>query len=314
MNSPDDTDSGFFSRWSRRKAQVRHGGEAAEQSSAKTVPATPAASPALNAEAASPRAIEALQASSAAVPDAVADGPVSPAQTRPRPTLDDVEQLDASSDYRNFVARDVDPEVRNAAFKKLFHSDPHFNVMDGLDVYIDDYNTPQPLSLAVMKTLVQARAMGLIDDELKDQDLPPPDAPTASPQGEARDEPGVEPGAEPGIEPGIELPAAPQQPGDAPTLTYEPHEAVHAASNEASAPMPSAPTGGAIGMASAPERRGDQGSGKGTAPAESSAEIVHVLHLVPSEPVTVLAVAPAAPAAAGIVVPFPRRPGSADPT
>jgi hypothetical protein len=70
------------------------------------------------------------------------------------------------------VARDVDPEVRNAAFKKLFHSDPHFNVMDGLDVYIDDYNTPNPLPVAVMKTLVQARALGLIDDELKEQEPP----------------------------------------------------------------------------------------------------------------------------------------------
>jgi len=66
----------------------------------------------------------------------------------------------------------VDPEVRNAAFKKLFHTDPHFNVMDGLDVYIDDYNTPNPLPVAIMKTLVQARAMGLIDDELKEQDPP----------------------------------------------------------------------------------------------------------------------------------------------
>jgi hypothetical protein len=83
-----------------------------------------------------------------------------------------VEQLDAKSDYRSFVAQDVDPEVRNAAFKKLFHSDPHFNVMDGLDVYIDDYNTPNPLPVAIMKTLVQARAMGLIDDELKEQDPP----------------------------------------------------------------------------------------------------------------------------------------------
>ena len=30
--------------------------------------------------------------------------------------------------------------------KKLF-SDPHFNVMDGLDTYIDDYGKPDPLPL-----------------------------------------------------------------------------------------------------------------------------------------------------------------------
>jgi hypothetical protein len=38
----------------------------------------------------------------------------------------------------------VAPEVKNAAFKKLF-ADPHFNVMDGLDIYIDDYSKPDPL-------------------------------------------------------------------------------------------------------------------------------------------------------------------------
>ena len=105
----------------------------------------------------------------------------SPASAEPptqasRLTLEDVEKLDAQSDFRAYTQRDVDPDVRNAAMRKLFHSDPHFNVMDGLDVYIDDYNTPQPLSRAVMRTLLQARTLGLIDDELKEQDLPPADA------------------------------------------------------------------------------------------------------------------------------------------
>jgi hypothetical protein len=110
-------------------------------------------------------------ATQGAAPDPSAPSAGNQAQA-PKPTLQDVDQLDAQSDYRSFVARDVDPEVRNAAFKKLFHSDPHFNVMDGLDVYIDDYNTPNPLPVAVMKTLVQARALGLIDDELKEQEPP----------------------------------------------------------------------------------------------------------------------------------------------
>ncbi len=43
------------------------------------------------------------------------------------------------SDFKPFVAKNVAPEVKNAAFKKLF-ADPHFNVMDGLDTYIDDYS------------------------------------------------------------------------------------------------------------------------------------------------------------------------------
>ena len=35
-------------------------------------------------------------------------------------------------------------DVRRAALKKLF-SDPRFNVMDGLDVYIDDYSKTEPI-------------------------------------------------------------------------------------------------------------------------------------------------------------------------
>ena len=52
-------------------------------------------------------------------------------------TLADVERLGRDSDYSRFVARDTDPTVQRAAMKKLF-SDPHFNVMDGLDTYIGD--------------------------------------------------------------------------------------------------------------------------------------------------------------------------------
>uniref|UniRef100_B1XTZ3 Uncharacterized protein n=1 Tax=Polynucleobacter necessarius subsp. necessarius (strain STIR1) TaxID=452638 RepID=B1XTZ3_POLNS len=38
---------------------------------------------------------------------------------------------------------DVDPTVQQAALKEMF-TDPHFNVMDGLDIYIDDYSKPDP--------------------------------------------------------------------------------------------------------------------------------------------------------------------------
>jgi hypothetical protein len=94
-----------------------------------------------------------------------------------------VEALTAQSDFTRFAARDVDPQVRNAAMKKLFHSEPQFNVMDGLDVYIDDYNTPDPLPKAIMRTMLQARSLGLLDDELKEQELPadPPQPVAATP-------------------------------------------------------------------------------------------------------------------------------------
>jgi Protein of unknown function (DUF3306) len=165
---PQDERDGFLSRWSRRKSEVRQGQLAPEvQSSTR---AAPAAQPPF-AETAPSQPAEAVPAVPAAP---TRDDPAKP--EKPQLTLADVEKLTAQSDYSAFAARDVDPAVRNAAMKKLFHADPHFNVMDGLDVYIDDYNTPDPLPKAIMRTMLQARALGLLDDELKDQDKPEPDA------------------------------------------------------------------------------------------------------------------------------------------
>ena len=42
------------------------------------------------------------------------------------------------------------------ALRKLLR-DPRFNVMDGLDVYIDDYAKPSPLEPELARTLMQAR-------------------------------------------------------------------------------------------------------------------------------------------------------------
>ncbi len=58
----------------------------------------------------------------------------------------------------------VDGAVRNAALKKLF-SDPHFNVMDGLDTYIDDYGKPDPLPLTMLRRMRQSAALGLFEDD-----------------------------------------------------------------------------------------------------------------------------------------------------
>ena len=49
--------------------------------------------------------------------------------------------------------------------KKLF-SDPHFNVMDGLDIYIDDYGKPDPIPLSMLRRMNQSAALGLFDKEL----------------------------------------------------------------------------------------------------------------------------------------------------
>jgi len=117
-------DEGFLRRWARRKTEVQAG--------AVPVPEEPA------------------HAAVPVVPDAVADAAV------PLPTMDDVARLTGDSDFSAFVTRGVDAAVRRTALKKLF-ADPHFNAMDGLDVYIDDYTKPSPVSEAMLASLEHAK-------------------------------------------------------------------------------------------------------------------------------------------------------------
>jgi hypothetical protein len=78
------------------------------------------------------------------------------APARPPPSMDDVARLTPDADFSAFVARGVDPAVRRGALKKLF-ADPHFHAMDGLDVYIDDYTKPSPVSAAMLASLTHAK-------------------------------------------------------------------------------------------------------------------------------------------------------------
>ena len=108
----------FLSRWSQRKQQAR-------------------------AEAEAPKPVE----------NAPADKAGAVTEMRPLPP---VEQLDINSDFRGYFQPKVDETLRRAALKKLF-SDPHFNVMDGLDIYIDDYSISDPLPAAMLAELKQAQ-------------------------------------------------------------------------------------------------------------------------------------------------------------
>jgi len=74
----------------------------------------------------------------------------------PPPELPPVDKLNIDSDFRGFFHPKVGEDVRRAALKKLF-SDPRFNVMDGLDVYIDDYSKTEPIPPEMLAGLRQAQ-------------------------------------------------------------------------------------------------------------------------------------------------------------
>jgi len=157
----DTPHEGFLRRWARLKAHPEPAPAAAPRPVA--APAPPAMTPA-------------------------------PVPEQPALTFDDVARLTPQSDFSAFVAHGVDPAVRRLALKKLF-ADPNFAVMDGLDIYIDDYTRPSPLTGAMLATLrhapgVLARLLG--DSAAPGQEAPPGDMPAAgdagpdpSPQGNA---------------------------------------------------------------------------------------------------------------------------------
>jgi len=82
-----------------------------------------------------------------------------PAGDRPDvPTLADVARLSSDADYSAFVAHGMDSQVRRAAMKKLF-SDPHFNVVDGLDIYMGDYTRSAPIPAVMLAALRHTQSM-----------------------------------------------------------------------------------------------------------------------------------------------------------
>jgi hypothetical protein len=92
--------------------------------------------------------------------------------------MDDVATLTRESDFSRFVSPGVDGDVKNAALKRLF-TDPHFNVMDGLDTYIDDYGKPDPLPEGMLRQMVQSQLLGLFAEKVEEKE--PADAPAAAP-------------------------------------------------------------------------------------------------------------------------------------
>jgi hypothetical protein len=145
---------GFLGRWAQRKADARDGKPLTE----------PMQSPPPE------------QSLVTAAPNAVV-----PEEVPRQPTLEDAQALGLDSDFKPFIARSVDPEVRNTAMKKLF-ADPHFNVMDRLDIYIDDYSKPDPLPLSMLRQMASAKFLNLFEDEEGDpetQAVPAPLHPSA---------------------------------------------------------------------------------------------------------------------------------------
>jgi hypothetical protein len=117
----------FLARWSRRKLETKEGQRVDVEKAAALHPDT----------------------------EALADPAKPPVPERPSP---------GAPEYREYFDPQVDERLRHTALKRLF-SEPQFNVMDGLDTYIDDYSKPDPIPEAMLRQLNQAKNLFLFDEE-----------------------------------------------------------------------------------------------------------------------------------------------------
>lgn len=125
------SDEPFLSRWSRRK---------------------------LEAKVATPDPVE--EAPAQPTPEAGPVGPTADFAPAEAGALPPIESLTTESDFTPFMKAEVDPGLKRQAFKKLIE-DPRFNVMDGLDVYIDDYSKADPLPEGWLEKMNVMKHLGI---------------------------------------------------------------------------------------------------------------------------------------------------------
>ena len=130
-DNPEASEPFSLKRWSQRK-----------RAAARTAPAEILPPPA--PQDAPVAATVLADASPAAIPEAA-----------PLPPVD---SLTFESDYSAFMQPKIAEETKRAALRKLF-SDPSFNVMDGLDIYVGDYTQADPMPSGMLEKLSAVYAM-----------------------------------------------------------------------------------------------------------------------------------------------------------
>lgn len=148
----------FLSRWSQRKLSQAAPVDTPPDEALAGAAVVPSSSPVTNAE-----------------PDAPLD-------------LPDPAKLTLESDFTAFLKEEVGEAVRRQALKKLFN-DPHFNVMDGLDIYIDDYSVSEPIPPEMLAKLRSASEWlaGREDEAAPEAEALPDEGPAATGAAAAED-------------------------------------------------------------------------------------------------------------------------------
>lgn len=88
----------------------------------------------------------------------------------PAVPLPPIEGLTPDSDFKPFMAANVDGATRRAALKKLF-TDAHFNVPDPFEAYSEDWTVGEKIPMEMLKTLNHAQKL-LFDEVEKTAQAP----------------------------------------------------------------------------------------------------------------------------------------------
>jgi len=159
-------------------------------------------------------------------PEAVAAPEAPPAAPLDEAALPPVESLGVDSDFTGFFKPKVDEGLKRQALKRLLR-DPRFNVMDGLDTYIDDYSQPDPIAPEIVREMVQGRyifdpprtrvnAEGVVEDVPPDEPAPTVEGAEAlpAPEGTADQAPTPSATIPDAVPSDIKAPVASNPPGD----------------------------------------------------------------------------------------------------
>ncbi len=187
------TDEGFIGRWSRRKRAAREPGgdetpgtELADGADPIAVKAKPQRPGVMNTEASEPTIGELAGPDEPAADDAVAADPTA--------DLTPIDRLDESSDYTGFMRDGVPAELKKAALRRLWRSNPIIAHLDGLDDYDEDFTAITAVVAGLDKMRQAGRRLadgdrkGTPEEEVAappEADAPPPEPAESEPEAAA---------------------------------------------------------------------------------------------------------------------------------
>ncbi|KFZ36679.1 hypothetical protein HR45_15420 [Shewanella mangrovi] len=149
---------GFLSRWALRKQQALQGEELPEEEISEV------AITATEQDVVEPQAASAETATETDIPATELQDETAEEQVLTAEDLPDPSGIEIGGSFASFMAKNVDPTVRQAALRTLWKQ-PHFSEIDGMMEYALDYSNQEILTPEVSSELAKKVFRHLVKDE-----------------------------------------------------------------------------------------------------------------------------------------------------